>query len=187
MVMTGNLSPVKPDDHVHVVTGLDDRADARHLVHLDRDADAGRPGTARFSTEPLPPASVAGGDLRAGRDRLACDLADDLRDVLEGAGVARGDLERLRLHLVGADDRSRAGCRPWRSRSAAPSWVRPGRGRAGAALTQQQDADEGHDGQKDPDEQDQTIRALQVVSPRDGVTGGTTVAPPKRGATIPKA
>ena len=36
-VMTGNLSPREPDDHVDVVAGLDDRADAGDLVDLDRD------------------------------------------------------------------------------------------------------------------------------------------------------
>ena len=42
-VTTGKRSAVKPDDHVHVVARLGERADAGHLVHLDRHADeAGR-------------------------------------------------------------------------------------------------------------------------------------------------
>ena len=41
-VMTGNLSPLMPDDHVHVVAGLDDRADARDLVDLDGDGAQAR-------------------------------------------------------------------------------------------------------------------------------------------------
>ncbi len=54
-----------------------------------------------------------------------------------------------------------------------------------AATLQQDDADEGKDGQEDPDKEDQPIRALQVFTPRGDVTGGTTVAPALRRATIP--
>ena len=36
-VTTGNLSAEKPTTMSTIVAGLDDRADARDLVHLDRD------------------------------------------------------------------------------------------------------------------------------------------------------
>ena len=80
IVMTGNLSRGQADDHVDVVTGLDDRPDAADLVDLDRHGSAGSRGSRRLMIDPG--WSAAEGrrrDLGALGDRLAGDLADDLR------------------------------------------------------------------------------------------------------------
>ena len=176
-VMTGNLSPGEAHDHVHVVAGLDDRADAGDLVDLDGHADAaGRAGDVRGSSRWSP--KVAPVICWPAVTGCAHDLADDLRDVREGAGVDRpSTVLDLDPDLVGLDARTRAGCPRSRRRSVAGGRrVGPGVAVA-AALHQQDDADERDDREEDPDEQDQTVGSLQVdYSPRR-VTGGTTVAP----------
>ena len=77
------------DDHVDVVAGLDDRADAGDLVDLDRDRAQARRARRCRGSGPVVGRTSVGRDLRAGRDRLADDLADDLGRITEGAGAAR--------------------------------------------------------------------------------------------------
>ena len=99
-VMTGNLSAGEADDHVDVVAGLDDRADAGDLVDLDRDRSACRGRALDVEDRALRAAAEGvGGDLRAGGDGLARDLADDLRGVRERAGQDRGQVLGLVLHV----------------------------------------------------------------------------------------
>ena len=67
----GELVATEADDHVHEVAGLDDRADARDLVDLDRH---GALGGRDLDVDDLAGGSHRSGwwgDLRAGRDRLA--------------------------------------------------------------------------------------------------------------------
>ena len=88
------------DQHVHEVAGLDDRADAGHLVHLDRDADLARRHRRWCAT--LPPVAVEDGarDELVLRDGLAGDLADDLRRVGVAVRGLVGLLEDLGRHRV---------------------------------------------------------------------------------------
>ena len=115
---------------------------------------------------------------RAVGDRLAGDLADDLRGVREGAGRAWRRGRRVLVVTWSGLDRASSGM----STVATTTVAGRRRRRPVAGLRglrdEHEDADEGDDRQEDPDEQDQPIRTLQVGSPRrDGVTGGTTLAP----------
>ena len=66
------------DDHVHEVTGLDHRSDARDLVDLDRHGPLAGWGVDVEDGAIAGLAEGRGGDLGALRDRLSYDLADDL-------------------------------------------------------------------------------------------------------------
>ena len=74
------------DDRVDVVAGLDDGADAADLVDSNGDRSLSDRDLDVDDRAGEPAAQGRGGDLRAGRDRLAGDLPDDLGDVGEGAG-----------------------------------------------------------------------------------------------------
>ena len=102
-VMTGNWSAGEADDHVHVVAGLDDRADARDLVDLDRD---GALALRHFDVDDLALRGLAEGvgrQLRVGDDRR--------RTVLPRTCEGSPKAPPLRLaggrsdgrHLVGGD------------------------------------------------------------------------------------
>ena len=153
------------DDHVDVVAGLDDRADARHLVDLDRDRALARwdldvEDLARLRRR-TGPAVIAG----AGHDGLADDLADDLGDVAEGVGVARRrSAACLDGHLVRRDRGAERDV--GRRDDGVPCVGTAWRAVAAGPPVQEQDRDECDDRQEDPDEQDQAIRTLQETSPR---------------------
>ena len=108
------------------------------------------------------------GDLGPGPDRLAHDPADDLRGIREGTRQDRREVEHLDRDLVGADATRQ---RDVRRRDDDVSGGRRGRcpGTATPATAisgEDDDRDKCHDRQEDPDEQDESIRALQVGSPR---------------------
>ena len=84
------LVGLEADDHVDVVAGLDDRADAGDLVDLDRHGSAWSAGSRCRDLARLAAGQGAGRDGRAGGDGLADDLADDLGHVAEGVRVAAG-------------------------------------------------------------------------------------------------
>ena len=155
------------DDHVDVVAGLDDRADAGDLVDFDRDRAQARAGVSMLRIEPpwLWP-NVSPVSCCAAGDGLADDLADDLGLVREGAGQDRGQREWSGPLTWSALTLVESGM------SAVATTTGPSTGgvafgaAAAAAARQQDDADERHDGQEDPDEQDQPIGALQLDSPR---------------------
>ena len=181
-VMTGNLSAGQADDHVDVVAGLDDRADAGDLVDLDRHAAQG--GGA------IDVGDLARGATADGRGAVIwAPVATGCRAIwpmtcdgsVNAPGRICGQIERLGRHLVGLIfvDRGMS--------TSATTTGPVGRRRPAAVVgrawapDEQQDADERHDREEDPDEQDESIRALQVGSPRGiGVTGGTTLAPAQR-------
>ena len=75
----GTCRTGEADDHVHVVAGLDERADAGDLVDLDRHARRGRGAVDVVDGRCCCPRRA--GDQLAGGHRLAGGLADDQRGV----------------------------------------------------------------------------------------------------------
>ena len=156
------------DEHVDVVTGVDDGADARDLVDLDghrpeagRDVDdaaAGRRGVEVGGLELAVGDDRAGG--RSGRRRgsaywkaVVLRSASILRSwTVEHVGVT---VVPSGMSLVAMTVGSTVGIG-----ASAPS------GGALSAAQEQGDAHKGNDRQEHPDEQDKPIRALQVRSPR---------------------
>ena len=82
-VTTGKLVGGEADDHVDEVTGLGQRAHARHLVHLDRHADEAGGAVDVGEACRRARAEDHARDELAGRDVLARRLADDGRDIRE--------------------------------------------------------------------------------------------------------
>ena len=180
-VTTGNLSAVRPDDHVHVVASLGERADARDLVNLDRDGQKACGALERSRRWAPPVDGSAEMSWPLGRDRLAAILPTTERRSREAPGrLPSSGSSVLRGQVVGLD-------LGWTSAISALQRSRSDRSRRlgvlrSACSEQDDDKDERDDGEEDPDKQDQTIRALQVcISPTDTwvlrVTGGNTLAP----------
>ena len=155
---------VEADDHVDIVTGLDDRADAADLVDLHRHAALRRRALDVEDLALRPPLNVVA--------VIAAPATTGWRTILPmtcetspNASASRASTDLTSVVT-------------WSARMAVPngmSWVAMTVGSSvGTAAVaggspgplEQQDADEGDDRQEHPDEQDQSIRALQSwVSP----------------------
>ena len=141
----------QPDDRVDVVAGLDDGADAADLVDPDGDRSLSDGDLDVDDRAGQSAVQGRGRDLRTGRDRLACDLSDDLRRVGEGAGADRGRAGADRRHLLGLD-----ACRQRDVRGGDDDRAIDGARVASLLLlalrTSRRIAHEGDDRQEDPDE-----------------------------------
>ena len=162
-------------DHVHVVAGLDDRADTGDLVDLDGARLEGRAASRCRRISPwAPPGDGGRGDrVRRSRPGWRAHLADDLGGLRErtlGAILRAGapsasartpDLAGQRDVGVRDEDEIR-----W---SVACSWS--------CVSHDERSLDERNDARKTPTSRTRRLERFKLLLPERLVTGGTTVAP----------